>query len=277
MQENMSDLPVRKKRHAWWQVLLAGLALYLAGLLILVLTGNPNLFPTVVLIGNFLFPVTFVAFFYQRRHHSRITVPLAALSFFYGGILGTFAAGIIESLIIHRFDFRNAILIGLIEEFAKIIGVILIARRQREHLASDGLVLGAAAGMGFAAFESTGYTFVAFLASGGSLSATVGVTMLRGLLSPLGHGTWTAILAGVLFHENPRRGVHFDGAVIGAYLGVSALHSLWDGLPPFIAYVASSGVDVAVAQVLIGAVGLVVLSVMWRRAVRDQPPDQSLQ
>src|SRR2546430_5382081 len=46
----------------------------------------------------------------------------------------------------------------------------------------DGLILGAAVGMGFAAFESTGYAFTAFLLSGGSLSSVVGVTLMRGLL-----------------------------------------------------------------------------------------------
>ena len=29
---------------------------------VLVLTGNPNLFPTVFLVGNFLVPVSYVAF-----------------------------------------------------------------------------------------------------------------------------------------------------------------------------------------------------------------------
>ena len=272
----MSDLPVQTKRHAWWRVLLAGVALHLVSLLILIFTRNPNFFPTVVLIGNFLVPVTFVVFFYQRRHLSRMTVPTTALGFLYGGILGTCAAGILESLFIHRFNIRSTLVVGLIEEFAKIIGVILIAGRQREHLAADGIILGAAAGMGFAAFESTGYTFTAFLASGGSLSAAVGVMMLRGLLSPLGHGTWTAILAGTLFHENPKRGVHLDGAVIGAYLGVSVLHGLWDGLPPLIAHIVGSFIDVAIAQVLIGAAGIVILAVMWRRAVSEPRGDYHL-
>ena len=64
-----------------------------------------------------------------------------------------------------------------------------------------GLILGAAAGMWFAALESMGYAFTAFLSSQGSLSATVNMTLLRGILAPIGHGTWTAILASVLFRE----------------------------------------------------------------------------
>jgi RsiW-degrading membrane proteinase PrsW (M82 family) len=92
--------------------------------------------------------------------------------------------------------------VGLIEEFAKILGVLVIARHRRHDAELDGLILGAAAGMGFASMESSGYAFVAFLRSGGNLSLMVAVTLLRGILSPVGHGTWTAILASVLFRES---------------------------------------------------------------------------
>lgn len=77
-----------KKRNSWGKVLLTGIGFYLVGLIALVLTGNPNLFPTVVLIGSFLIPVAYVAFFYDRRHLSTISLPTIALAFVYGGLLG---------------------------------------------------------------------------------------------------------------------------------------------------------------------------------------------
>src|SRR5258706_12178882 len=190
-----------RPHRSWWRVLLIGLLLYIIGIVILVLTGNPNLFPTVVLLGNFLVPVAYVVFFYERRYLSELTLPTTALTFFYGGVLGVFAASLLEPIFIRRLDIVTAFGVGLIEEFAKILGLLLIVRRRRHDSELDGMILGAAAGMGFAALESTGYAFTAFLLSGGSLSATVGMTLLRGLLAPLGHGTWTAILAGVLFRE----------------------------------------------------------------------------
>lgn len=61
--------------------------------------------------------------------------------------------------------------------------------------------------LSFAALESMGYAFTALLASGGSLSATVAVTLLRGIHSPMGHGTWAAILVGVLFRESTNRAI----------------------------------------------------------------------
>jgi hypothetical protein len=184
--------PVQEKpisRSLWKHVLWVGVMFYLTGLIILLFTGNPNLFPTVVMLGNFLVPIVYVTFFFERRHLSRLTVPTTASAFIYGGILGVFAASLLEPIFIRQLDVVGFLNIGLIEEFAKILGVWAIARHRRHDAEMDGLILGAAVGMGFASLESNGYAFVAFLQSGGSLSATVWVTLLRGLLSPVGHGT----------------------------------------------------------------------------------------
>jgi RsiW-degrading membrane proteinase PrsW (M82 family) len=155
---------------------------------------------------------------------------------------------------------------------------MLIAWRRglRHNSELDGVVLGAAAGMGFAALESMGYAFTAFLGSRGSLSATVGITMLRGLLAPVGHGTWTAIAAGILFRESGLADFRVNRHVLLAYLGVSVLHGLWDGLPDVVGYVTGSGMDVLVSQVIIGAVGLIWLWRVWHHgqgqvAVGGQP------
>jgi protease PrsW len=264
------DATQAKKAHGWWQVLFTGLSLYSLGLAVLIVTENPNIFPTVVMLGTFLVPAAYVAFFYERRYLSDLSLPTTFLSFFYGGVLGVFAAAFLEPLFIRRLDFLTAFEVGLIEEFAKIIGVLVIARHQRHDSELDGLILGAAAGMGFAALESTGYAFTAFLRSQGSLSVTVAVTLFRGILSPLGHGTWTAILAAVLFRESQAGHFRLNGRVLGAYLTVAALHGLWDGLPGLIAAVVRADLDIFIAQVSIGAMGLFLLWRRWREAVRLQ-------
>src|SRR6266852_8580815 len=214
-------------RGAWWHILLIGLALFVVGVIVFALTANLNLFPTVALIGNFVVPVSYVAFFYERRHMSQVTLVSTARAFFYGGVLGVFAAALLEPIFIRRLTFESAFGVGLIEEFAKILGVLVVARHHRHDSEIDGVILGAAAGMGFAALESSGYVFTAFVQSGGSLSALVLVTLLRGLLSPVGHGTWTAILASVLFREGMPNRFRINGPVIVAYLTLAALHGLW--------------------------------------------------
>jgi RsiW-degrading membrane proteinase PrsW (M82 family) len=195
---------------------------------------------------------------------------LGAMQLLYGGVLGVFAASLLEPLFICRLDFLTAFEVGLIEEFAKILGVLLIARRVRHDSELNGLILGAAAGMGFAALESTGYAFSAFLSSGGSLSATVFETLLRWVLSPLGHGTWKAILAAILFRESGPEHFHINRQVIGAYLTVSILHGLWDGLPGLIGALVGSGPDIFIPQATVGITGLFILGRLWRQARRAQ-------
>ena len=258
------------KTGSWWRVLLTGLLFYFASLVALLLTLNPNLFPTVVMVGSFMIPVTYVAFFYDRRHLSRLTVPYIAQCFIYGGLIGVLAASLLEPLFIRRLDFGTAFVVGLIEEFAKILGILIIARRLRHDSEMDGLLLGVAAGMGFAAFESCGYAFSSFLRSGGSLTLTVFVTLFRGVLSPVGHGTWTAILTSVLYRESKAGHFRFNLKVLGAYLTVSILHGLWDGLPGAITMLFGPGLDVLAGEAVVGITGLILLWRRWREAKRLQ-------
>src|SRR5437764_1710675 len=130
----------RPSGSAWWHVLLLGLGLFLLSVVVFGLTGNPNLFPTVALIGNFLVPVSYVAFFYERRHMSQVTLVSTARAFFYGGVLGVFAAALLEPLFIGQLTFASAFTVGLIEEFARILGVLVVARHHRHDSEIDGVI-----------------------------------------------------------------------------------------------------------------------------------------
>jgi protease PrsW len=255
---------------AWWKVLLTGILLFLLGVTVLILSGNPKLIPAVILLGNFTVPVAYVTFFYQRQHLSRLTISDMEKVFVLGGLLGIFASALLEPIFIVRLNFVTAFGVGLIEELVKILGVLIIVRHRPHDSELDGLLLGAAAGMGFAALESTGYTFVAFLQSRGSLSATVGLMLLRGFLSPAGHGTWTAIFASVLFRESRPGHFHINRSVVAAYLGVSVLHGLWDGLPGLLTTLVMPGPDVLLAELILAVVSLLILSRRWREAVRRE-------
>jgi RsiW-degrading membrane proteinase PrsW (M82 family) len=180
------------------------------------------------------------------------------------------AASLLEPLFIRRLDLSTAFSVGLIEEFVKVLGILVIARRLGHDVEMDGLLLGVAAGMGFASLESNGYAFSAFLRSGGSLTLTVFVTLLRGILSPIGHGTWTAILISVLFRESRKGHFRINLQVIWAYLTVSILHGLWYGLPGAITALFGQGLDVFLGETLVAMIGLFVLWRRWREAKRLQ-------
>lgn len=56
----------------------------------------------------------------------------------------------------------------------------------------------------------------------------VATELLRGLITPFGHGLWTAILGGVLFAHSGRESFVLTGPLVLSYFGVSLLHALWD-------------------------------------------------
>ncbi len=248
----------------WVSVLLIASGLYLLGVAALYLTENSNLFPTVVLLGSFMVPVAYVSFFYEKRLFSRIDVSTVALAFLYGGVLGVSAASLLEPLFIKRLDFATAFVVGLIEEAAKIIGVLLIARNIKKKTEIDGIIVGAAAGMGFAALESMGYAFSEFMRSNGNVTLTLGITLLRGLLSPIGHGTWTAILTGVLFRESKDGRLNFNAKVVSTYLAVAALHGAWDGIPTVISEFVLPGADFFFGELIVASVGFYLLYQLWK-------------
>src|SRR5437660_11824100 len=127
-----STPPVPRRGRGWLRALLIGLGLFIATTIVLVLTGNPNLYPTVILIGNFLVPIVFVAFLYDHQHVSRLTPQTIATSFCIGGILGVLGASLLESLLLpapanpnQGLSLSSAMLVGLIEEGCKILAVVI--------------------------------------------------------------------------------------------------------------------------------------------------------
>jgi RsiW-degrading membrane proteinase PrsW (M82 family) len=263
------------------RTLLIGVGLFIATTIVLALTGNPNLYPTVILIGNFLVPIVFVAFLYDHQHISSLSLDTVAASFCIGGILGVLGAAILESAVLpiatnptHGLSLGGAVLVGLIEEASKIAAVIFLARKMPHTSQMDGLLLGGAVGMGFAALESTGYAFTVFLLSHGYVAASLIETVLRGLLAPFGHGVWTGILGAVLFRQSTRQHFRITGLVILTYLFVSFLHGLWDGLPSTLQFTILPGLPIPTTSLILGVTGLVILSLLYWGAMlrqRQQP------
>ena len=222
--------PAPARRRIWLRIFLTGLVLWTLTVVVTFVTGNPNLIPTLVLLGSFLVPVSFVAWAFSRRHSGELTAELLFSTFVTGGVLGVLAASLLESYLVNPSP-GLFVGVGLIEEAAKLTALAVLTRRLAHKYARDGLILGAAVGFGFAAFESAGYAFTAlFTERGLSLMQLVQTELLRGLLAPVGHGLWTAILGGVLFSASGQRHFALTGRLVMAYLGVSLLHALWDSM-----------------------------------------------
>lgn len=100
-------------------------------------------------------------------------------------------AGTVEYAVLRGLGAAPFLAVGVVEEAAKLVvpAVLVIALRGRRP--ADGVVLGVAAGGGFAVLETMGYAFVALVGSGGDLAALDDVLLVRGLLSPAAHMAWT--------------------------------------------------------------------------------------
>jgi hypothetical protein len=133
------------------------------------------------------------------------------------GVLGVLGASLLEAEFLSQPSLPGLVGVGLIEEGVKLAALWLLARRLPRYRVRDGVVLGAAVGFGFAALESAGYAFNALFTSDGlSLLNLVETEVLRGVLAPVGHGLWTAIVGGCCLG---RRRVVAGCGWVGRWLG----------------------------------------------------------
>ncbi|MFC4565060.1 PrsW family intramembrane metalloprotease [Nocardiopsis mangrovi] len=219
-----------RAQRAWPKIFLTGFALWIATVLVTFLTANTTPLPTIVLLGSFLVPVTFVAWAHEHDTGAHVTVELLFSAFVIGGVLGVLGASLLETYLLSPSPLRY-VGVGVIEETVKLLALVFVARGMARRTPRDGLVLGAAVGFGFAAFESAGYALNSLVTNRGfDLLSLVETEVLRGLLTPVGHGLWTAVVGGVLFAASPGRRWHVTGGVLATLVGVALLHALWDSV-----------------------------------------------
>jgi RsiW-degrading membrane proteinase PrsW (M82 family) len=108
-------------RRKWLQMLLSGLVLLSLVERTLVATSNPNYIRSVILLGAFLVPVTFVTYLYERLPNWDVPLPPLAVCFLWGGVLGTVVAGTLEYDVVMDLGSLPKLAIGLKEESAKLI------------------------------------------------------------------------------------------------------------------------------------------------------------
>jgi protease PrsW len=260
-------------RRRWLQIFVSGLILLYLVELMLVTTSNPIYVPS-ILLGAFLVPVTFVAYLYERLPSWDVSLQALAVCFLWGGVLGTVVAGALEYEVARVLGFLPKLLIGLIEESAKLIVPLIFYFVGRYRSEAAGIVLGVATAAGFAGLETMGYGFVSLVSSKGNLGVLDEVLLVRGLTSPAGHMAWTGLVCAVLWRERLKVGhATLNWRVLGAFLTAVVLHALWDTFasvrsPTFVGFL-----SVDLVSLLIALISLTLLIRRVREARRAQEDD----
>ena len=218
------------RRWAWVPVLVVGTVLYELVREALEVTGNPLFVPTLILLGAAVVPVAFVAFISGLRLSFGVGAWTVGLTALVGGIVGVLVAGLLEFQTLRRDGSLPFIDVGLIEELAKLlmpVVVLLVLRRTLRP--ADGLLLGVAAGAGFAVLETMGYGLVALVGSRGDLAVVNEILVDRALLSPAAHMAWTGLAAAALWSA-AMSGWRVRAVVraVLVFLFVAVLHAAWD-------------------------------------------------
>ena len=231
-----ADGPKARQRGMWWKALIVGFLLWLATVLVTLLTRNVNLVPTVILLGSFLVP--FVAALFAAERIRGFTAVHLAFTFAVAGICGVLGASLLESTLVA--SPWVYVLVGLIEEFVKLALLVIVGWRVIPKTAGQGALLGVAVGAGFAGFESAGYAFTAAITQDGvDIIGVIQTEVFRALLSPVGHMLWTAIIGAAIFGAasgRPRFRLAWQIPI--AFVGASLLHALWDSLSQITLYIA---------------------------------------
>ena len=252
-------------RFAWLLALVLGVLAYVATFVLMLLTGNPMMVPTVLLVGAAAIPLTVLLLAQSSRIGPLVPTRIVLVTAALGGLFAICAAGLEESIAGLLFGRASILLVGIIEESAKLVVPLLVLALAHRVTRGGGIVIGIAAGTGFAVLETMGYGFAALLARNGGLGALDATLILRGILVPAGHVAWTGATCAALWYlvetSHKVRGVI---ALVAAYAGAIILHTAWDAT-------ASGALHLLIGMISVGAL-LWLIVAAHRRFVRRVAP-----
>ncbi|SDK49303.1 Membrane proteinase PrsW, cleaves anti-sigma factor RsiW, M82 family [Nonomuraea maritima] len=166
-------------------------------------------------------------------------------AFGWGAGVAVLVAGVVNSLNLHYIidaaqlseaSARNiAATFGapVVEETMKGLVLLGLLKFRRAELdgPTDGIIYASMVGLGFAMSENVSYYIAALTTSGvKGLAVTV---VLRGILSPLAHPLFSAMIGVGVAYAAQRRGSERVTYILAGWTGAMILHGLWNGLASY--------------------------------------------
>lgn len=245
-------------RFSWIAALLVGVVAYVVLFVVMLLTQNSTMLPSVLLVGAATVPLTVLLFAQSSRAGALVPTPIVLVTVVLAGLVGITIAGLEESIAGALLGRESILLVGVIEETAKLVVPLVVLATAHRTTRSGGIVVGIAAGTGFAVLETMGYGFNALLERGGGLAQLDATLILRGVLVPAGHVAWTGAICAALWHlVASSRKVLAALELAATYVAAIVLHTAWDAT-------SSMAVHVVIGVVSVGA--LLVLTLRAHRA-----------
>lgn len=195
---------------------------------------NSNAIPGLIIVGAFAVPFSGLVFFFEANAFKDISLFEIVKVFFIGGIFS-----LVVTLFLYQFvsfsaanqifgvlTLKDSLAIGLVEELGKVLIVsYFISQLDVRHIL-DGILIGAAVGAGFAAFETAGYIYNA------GTNDLVAVAILRGWSAIGGHLVWAAIAGGAIMIVKRDQPFKFsqllDTRFLVFFILAVLMHATWD-------------------------------------------------
>lgn len=182
-----------------------------------------NVIPGLLVVGPFAAPLAILILFMELNALRNISMLRTLLVFLVGG-----CASILVTLVLGKYfdlghDMMGALMNSGVEEVSKLLIVyIALVRMKNCKSILNGMLIGAAVGAGFSAFESAGY----------ALQYGFDAIYLRAFFAPGGHVVWAAIAGAALIiakgQDDLSLSVLSKGAFWRLFLIPVGLHLLWN-------------------------------------------------
>ena len=170
---------------------------------------NPNVIPAIIFTGSFAVPISTLVLFFELNIRRNVPFWVVVKLILSGAILSFLIAEILASNTSSIYSSTGAWFASLIEEPAKLLALIILTLGKKKYpYILNGLLLGAAVGCGFAAFESSGYALRG--AAIKDADYMINIIQLRGILAPFMHIVWTSVAGAALWRVKKDNSFSFN-------------------------------------------------------------------